>query len=76
VSTVSNEQGSDDLRNADGGEENSPDPVPPAIMSDGKTGRTHERSHAAHLGNNLGPPHTKPTIDMRESKLPGKRKQP
>jgi hypothetical protein len=76
VSTDSTEQGKVDLRNADDGEKNTPDPVPPAVMAEGKPGRTHERSHAAHLEDNQGPPHTKPAIDMRESKLPGKRKQP
>jgi hypothetical protein len=57
-------------------EENVTDAVPPAVMPEAKPKRTHERSHAAHLQNNQEKPHTKPAIDMRESKLPGIRKQP
>jgi hypothetical protein len=49
--------------------------IPPATMENNER-RTHEHSHAAHLQTDDTKPHTKPQIDMRESKLPGKRKQP
>jgi hypothetical protein len=52
------------------------DPMPPAMMGEDRLKRKHEHSHAAHLQENQEKPHTKPAIDMRESKLPGKRKQP
>lgn len=76
MSNNDSNQASEDLRNEGGGEEASSDAVPPAIMPEEKPRRTHERSHAAHLEDEHGEPHTKPAIDMRESKLPGKRKQP
>ena len=59
-----------------GGKENVTSSVPPATMPENKPRRTHEHSHAAHLEDNQEKPHTKPAIDMRESKLPGKRKEP
>ena len=61
---------------ATGGKENVSTSVPPATMPENKVRRTHEHSHAAHLETDQEKPHTKPAIDMRESKLPGKRKEP
>jgi hypothetical protein len=60
---------------AAGEKENASTSIPPATIEN-KERRTHEHSHAAHLERDDEKPHTKPAIDMRESKLPGKRKQP
>ena len=76
MSNNDSSQANEDLRNEGGAEEASADAVPPAIMPEEKPRRTHERSHAAHLEDDRTQPQTKPAIDMRESKLPGKRKQP
>jgi len=76
VSKHDSNQAGENLGNEGGAEEASSDAVPPAIMAEEKPRRTHERSHAAHLKDDQTQPHTKPAIDMRESKLPGKRKQP
>jgi hypothetical protein len=71
----SNDRNEANRGTARGGDENASTLVPPATIEN-KDRRTHEHSHAAHLETFNEKPHTKPAIDMRESKLPGKRKQP
>jgi hypothetical protein len=60
---------------ARGERENVSTAIPPAAIEN-KERRRHEHSHAAHLETGEEKPHTKPAIDMRESKLAGKRKEP
>lgn len=50
--------------------------IPPAMLNENKPTHVHNRSHAAHLEEGRGEPHTKPTGDLRQDLYPTGRKQP
>jgi hypothetical protein len=50
--------------------------VPPAMLQQNKPTSVHNRSHAAHLEQGRGEPHTKPAGDLRQGTYPNGRKQP
>ena len=50
--------------------------IPPATLAENQPSATHSKSHAAHLEQGSGQPHTKPAGDLRAASHPGARKQP
>lgn len=50
--------------------------VPPAMLQENKPNNVHNRSHAAHLNEEHGKPHTKPAGDLRQGSYPTGRRQP
>jgi hypothetical protein len=50
--------------------------VPPAMLPENQPSATHSKSHAAHLEDDSGEPHTKPAGDLRAGSNPGARRQP
>ncbi|MFP5236866.1 MAG: hypothetical protein ACLGSD_13270 [Acidobacteriota bacterium] len=50
--------------------------VPPAMLQENKPTSIHNRSHAAHLEQGRGEPHSKPVGELRQVSYPNGRKQP
>lgn len=50
--------------------------VPPAMLQENKPAGVHNRSHAAHLEQGRGEPHSKPAGELRQGSYPNGRKQP